>query len=127
MTLWTDMLADLAAVLDTDEAGEEIAYTPAGGEETTIAALFDDGPGELTVRLDEDSAHDAREATVLIRTDDENGITEPGRGDTFTRGGEQWGVMEITGLRAGVYAVLRCRRQVGGRKIEAEDVRIGED
>jgi len=86
-----------------DDFGEEVTYTPKGGEGQTITAIlgpikgdyYDESGGSAKVKV--------RQIEIEI-----SDIAEPAMGDVVTAGGVNWEVFEPADIDCGI-AVLQTR------------------
>ena len=88
----TDILADdLTAIFSV--SGEDVTYTPDGGEAKTIKAIVP--PFMRSLEDVGDDQHEISDCEIMIRTDATAGIAAPAIGDSVTIAEVEWAVTEI--------------------------------
>jgi len=110
MTLSAQMASDAATFLDTDDFGESVTYTPAGGEASSISAVVEkeDAFQEAYVR-----GEGFATAVLHVKVSD---VDSPQHGDTFTISGKTWELDPLRGVIEEDAAMLQIairRRETG--------------
>lgn len=87
MTLAAQIAADVETVfLNTDDFGEEVSYTPAGGAARTIVVVIEPQPAEI--RQEGSHLVEHRIVRVLAKVHATEGIITLSKGDSITWNGK---------------------------------------
>lgn len=91
MTLQTQLLADLAAILGlSGEVAHSVTYTPSGGAGTAINAVFVREPSDEVEEMDGTTR--VQRARLLLALAD---VADPSDADTVTVGSVTWAIERV--------------------------------
>ena len=107
--------------LNLDEFGENITYTPSGGDPKTIKAIVNRDAFEP--EFQEDGRMYRREGVIFISTDSEKGIASPGYKDTVTFNSETWAIVSIRNDGMGMAELRIVRMEAIEKSQETHRIR----
>ncbi len=110
----TGFLAAFGTLLK--ELGQEITYTPKGGEESSVYGIFNELSSDYT--QEPDAIFSLRRAEIKVACAD---VSSPTNGDAFSVDGVVWTVAYITSSAGDVFTIV-CTRPEERRKTRAGEV-----